>query len=202
MVNLQLNTVLSNSMMRQLGSTLNKSTGNKIDIEVTENIDIILTSSTFHVISKLPISCVKLNYIQAKTCWIKNKQGQGIHLINKPSLVIDEDSELVPDLIPGMELHLLLGVVNHLFKNLVQCWPEVRDRLAKLKLQMQPFHGSQFTGNECSKLLQSVDILQRMTEKSCTFQAQGFIEFFKNVANSCFRQTLEDSFLEKNELIR
>ena len=80
------------------------------------------------------------------------------------SLVIAEDSELVLDSIPTMALYLLLGVVHRLFKNLLQCWP------TKLNIQMQAFYGGQFAGNECNRLLQNVNILQRIVEKSCTFQ--------------------------------
>ena len=65
---------------------------------------------------------------------------------------------------------------------------------------MQPFLSGQFAGNECSKLLQNVDILQRIAKKSCTYQVQGFIETFRsfrNFVNSYFGQIFDDSFLEK-----
>ena len=75
-----------------------------------------------------------------------------------------------------MELHLLLGVVNYLFKNLLQCWLEARDWLAKLKIQMQPFHGGQFTGNECSKMLQKLTSLKEWLKSLAPFKFKGSLK--------------------------
>ena len=98
------------------------------------------------------------------------------------SSVMAEDSQLVLDLNPLME------VVNHLFKKLLLCWPEARGWPAKLSIQMQPLHGGQFTGTDCSNLLKNVDMLQRMAEKCYASQAIGFVETFRPiriVVNSC-----------------
>jgi hypothetical protein len=122
-----------------------------------------------------------------------------------PPLIDGEDTTLVLDVIPPMELHLLLGIVNHLFKNLLQCWAGATEWTSKLNIQMQPFHGGQFAGNDCHKLLQNVDLLQKLVEQSCAFQAQGFVHtfrMFKNVVSACFGQTLDNEFQEKIQLFK
>ena len=76
----------------------------------------------------------------------------------KASLIMAENSEIVLDLIPPTELHLLLGVINNLFKKLIQCGPETRVWPEKLNTQMQPFHVGQFPGTECGNLFKNFDI--------------------------------------------
>ena len=117
-----------------------------------------------------------------------------------PPLINMEDSRLILDIIPPMELHLLLGIVNHLFKNLSELWPGAKQWPALLHIQLQPYHGGQFAGNECHKHLQNVDILQRLAEKACAYEAQGFIKTFRNfrdVVSSCFGKSLEGDFNKK-----
>ena len=70
-----------------------------------------------------------------------------------PPLINIEDSRLILDIIPPMELHLLLGIVNHLFKNLSELWSGGKQWPSLLHIQLQPYHGEQFAGNECHKLL-------------------------------------------------
>ena len=120
----------------------------------------------------------------------------------QPPLINMEDSRLIVDIIPPTELHLLLGIVNHLFKNLSEHWPRAKQWPALLHIQLQPHHRGQFAGNECHKLLQNVDILQRLAEKACAYEAQGFIKTFRNFrdnVSSCFGKSLEGDFKEKIE---
>ena len=83
------------------------------------------------------------------------------NIIRKP-IISGPDKFLNLEIIPPMELHLLLGVVNHLFKILKAAsigavkWP------AALHIQLSPYHESHFDGNECRKLLKNVDVLQQL----------------------------------------
>ena len=83
-----------------------------------------------------------------------------------PPLINMVDLRLILHIITPIELHLLLGIVNHLFKNLSELWPGAKQWPALLHIQLQPYHGGPFAGNECHKLLQNVDILQRLAEKA------------------------------------
>ena len=50
------------------------------------------------------------------------------------------DQTSIFDLIPPMELHLMLGVVNHLFMALRDIWPKADDWPILLHIQPQPYH--------------------------------------------------------------
>ena len=101
-----------------------------------------------------------------------------------------------------MELHLLLGVVNHMFKGLIQVWPEVEDWPSDLHVNLQQFHSGHFNGNDCHKLLRNIDLLQRQAERASAFQAMVFIETFrkfKQVVSACFGHTLDSAYRQKIE---
>ncbi len=133
------------------------------------------------------------------------KSAKNFDNVIHPPLINMADSVLILDVIPPMELHLLLGIVNHLFKNLSELWPGAKEWPTLLHIQLQPYHGGHFAGNECHKLLQNIDILQRLAEKACAYQALGFIETlrnFRDVVNACFGSALQRDFKEKIEKFR
>ena len=102
------------------------------------------------------------------------------NVVHQPIIRLSDDT-LVLDFIPPMELHLLIGVVNHLFKNLCQVWQNADEWPKMINIQQQPFHGGQFAGNECRKLLRNVDSLQQLAEKHACFLAFPFIETLRNL---------------------
>ena len=117
-----------------------------------------------------------------------------------PSLLEIPGSTLIIDVIPPMELHLMLGIVNHLFQQHQSIWPQCKEWPKKLHIQEQPYHGGHFAGNDCHKLLQNVDLLQQMAENSGAFQVMGFVETlrkFRLVVSSCFGNTLDESYSTK-----
>ena len=110
------------------------------------------------------------------------------------------DHKLVLEAIPPMELHLLLGVVNHLIKTLCDLWPKAKEWPSSLHIHIQPFHGGHFNGNDCMKLLRGVSKLQLLSEKENFAQAHGFIQtltLFKDVVTSCFGQNLDPDYESK-----
>lgn len=118
------------------------------------------------------------------------------NVVHEP-IISGSDDKLILDLIPPMELHLLLGIVNHLFKALIHLWPMADQWPTSLHLSPEPYHGGQFTGNACHKLLKNVDLLQRMAEQQCAFQTFGVIDILRKfgaVVSSCFGSTLGDSY--------
>jgi hypothetical protein len=120
------------------------------------------------------------------------------NVVHQPIIRLSDDT-LVLDFIPPMELHLLIGVVNHLFKNLCQVWQNADEWPKMINIQQQPFHGGQFAGNECRKLLRNVDSLQQLAEKHACFLAFPFIETlrkFDAVVHACFGNTLQQNYCE------
>ena len=121
------------------------------------------------------------------------------NVVHEP-LLSSPDNVLVLDFIPPMELHLLLGVVNHLFRALKEEWLKADEWPKALHIKPQPFHGGQFAGNECRKLLKNVDILQRLAEEDCAFNIFGIVDAlrkFDAVVSACFGMTLEPDYYEK-----
>ena len=86
------------------------------------------------------------------------------NVFHEPIITGSSDS-LILELIPPMELHLLLGVVNHLYKSLKNVWPKASQWPAALYIDEEPFHGGHFAGNQCYKLLNNLDLLQHLAEK-------------------------------------
>ena len=133
-------------------------------------------------------------------CWIRYKACKRFWQCSPSTIDQLNDSALILDVIPPMELHLFLGIVNHLFKNLLDLWPGLKEWPTLLHIQFQPYHGGHFADNECHKLLQNLDILQRLAEKTCAYQAFGFIEtlrHFKEVISSCYGTTLQEDLKDK-----
>ena len=69
------------------------------------------------------------------------------NVIYSPLINMD-NSVLILDVIPPMELNLLLGIVNHFFKNFSDLWPGAKEWPAELHIQFQPYHGGHFKGND------------------------------------------------------
>lgn len=77
-------------------------------------------------------------YIQAGGDSRKSKEFKNV--IHVP-LIEFQDDKFVLEAIPPMELHLLLGVVNHIFKNLCDLWPRAKEWPPSLHIPIQPYHG-------------------------------------------------------------
>ena len=67
-------------------------------------------------------------------------------------------------MIPPIEFHLMMGIVNHLVKFLKETCPDVSKWLAGLKIVAQPCHGDRLQGPECQKILKKLDCLQELAK--------------------------------------
>ena len=117
-----------------------------------------------------------------------------------PSLLDFPDEKLVLDALPSIELHLLLGVVNHFFKNLCDLWPGAKKWEVSLHIPIQHFHGDHFNGNDCLKFLKGLDCLEQISEQgnfNLTFDFIKTFSLFKDVVTSCFRNTLDPDYESK-----
>lgn len=123
-----------------------------------------------------------------------------------PPLLDQPDGIRVIDVIPPMELHLSLGIVNRLYKELdaklcelPSCSMRAEDWAKRLSIHQSPHHGGQFAGNCCSKLLQHVDLLQQMLQSSGGGAAMPVVHAlrsFRDVQRTCFGARLLDGFEE------
>ena len=110
-------------------------------------------------------------------------------------LIDYEDETLVIDFIPPMELHLMLGIVNrlydHLDKALEKSGASVRakDWSDQLYITRRHYHGGQFIGNHCSKLLNEFYKLENLLVDSEAYIGIPYVETFRKfklVKDMCF----------------
>ena len=122
------------------------------------------------------------------------------NVIRKP-IIKGPHNLLILEIISPMELHLLLGVINHLFKILKTAWIEAKWPAA-LHIQLSPYHGGQFYRSECSKLLKNVDVLQQLADTNLVLNIFHIVEAFKSfnlVVKACFGFILQPDFAERIE---
>jgi hypothetical protein len=114
------------------------------------------------------------------------------------------DETLTLDILPPMELHLLLGIVNRLYKELDNrlialrgCHIRAADWASALNLREAPHHGGQFSGNACSKLLENVELLESMlrnAEADAAMPVAKTFRAFRVVQQTCFTTQLGEGF--------
>ena len=80
-----------------------------------------------------------------------------------------DDSTLIIDVLPPMELHLLLGIVNKLYNHLDEVLKQIpgnevtaEDWSAQCGLVRPKLHGGEFNGNSCKVLLNSIEKLENL----------------------------------------
>ena len=117
---------------------------------------------------------------------------------NNPILKSHDMSTPTLDLVPPPALHIKLGIVNKLYDELQKLFPSLDEWPKALFITTEEYHGQCFEGNECSKLLQNLHILQSMLPE----ELQPFHECFlalRDAMNACFGFILDSSFREKVE---
>ena len=137
------------------------------------------------------------SFLSAGSILAKAKHtGNVVHL----PILSGADDTLILDIFPPPELHLLLGVVNHIVQKMKSVWPNAEIWPTPLNMKLSPYHGGMFEGNDCRKLLRNLGRLQQLAEAESAFQVFGFIEAlrkFDTVVKSCFKLDLEHDFLDK-----
>ena len=137
------------------------------------------------------------SFLSAGSILAKAKHtGNVVH----PPILSGADDTLILDTLPPLELHHLLGVVNHIFQKMKSVWPNAEKWPTSLNMKLSPYHGGMFEENDSRKLLRNVYRLQQLAEADSAFQVFEFIEAlrkFDAVMKSCFGSDLEVDFLDK-----
>lgn len=106
----------------------------------------------------------------------------------------DPNNDQILHLIPPPELHLMLGVVNKIYSEMMLKHPDIALKWAKnCNLERHAYHGGCFNGNACRKLLKQVDILASMCPLDC-LKYVHVLRNFNNVVISCFGKELKINF--------
>ncbi|XP_065673439.1 uncharacterized protein LOC136090576 isoform X2 [Hydra vulgaris] len=92
----------------------------------------------------------------------KSKMSHFKNVTNPRLLYKEEDPEtLLKELVPVPELHVLMGIVNKLAVLLVSVWPLFEKWLQSNYIMFRGYQGIGLDGNNASKFLKLVDILER-----------------------------------------
>ena len=137
------------------------------------------------------------NYEKFSTENDKKKAKLFKNCVNMP--IINCDKQAVLDIIPPPELHLLIGSVNHLYDHMLKKFPEIATEWAKqcYVYRVDVYRGKLgFQGNQCKKLLNNVDSLEKLFAANQTIGLE-YVDAYKkllNVVNSCFTNILQDDY--------
>ena len=78
--------------------------------------------------------------------------------------------------VPPPELYLLLGPTNKIYSGLENVWPALEAWLQSIHVKKTEYHGGQFEGNDCKKILRSMDSL----EERCPAAFIPFVTAFRS----------------------
>ena len=116
--------------------------------------------------------------------------------INQP-LLTDDDNALIIDICVPPELHLMQGIVKHIYDNMAKDWPGVSVWLDKIHVKQKDYHHGAFVGNDCRKLLKNTDLLQSIAEEKNIHTVAKYVHIFRclnKVIVSGFGMTLDSQF--------
>lgn len=122
-----------------------------------------------------------------------SKYGNVIHLPLYQS--IDGDTPVIQK-VPPPELHLLLGPTNKIYSELENVWPALEAWLQSIHVKKNEYHGGQFEGNDCKKILRLMDSL----EERCPDEFLPFVAAFRSfndVRLSCYGSKLAPDYKVK-----
>ena len=102
--------------------------------------------------------------------------AKGFHNVVHNLLFDQKDVKQLIQFVPPIEIHLLLRILNHLYKSMLKLWSKGKDLPILLKLLH--YHAGVFVRNDCYKLLKNMTIIPN---KHCLYyKLCSFIKFTKN----------------------
>ena len=116
------------------------------------------------------------------------------NVIHPPMINNDENDQTpVIHLLPPPELHLMTGPVNTMFNGLDSIWDDSEVWLKSCNVKKTDYHGGQFTGNDCRKLLKNVAKIPNPTGMVKNY-ADAFTAF-NDVVSSCYGDELQGDYV-------
>lgn len=128
----------------------------------------------------------------------KKSQAKNFKCCIASPIPIFSPEEKIIEKITLPELHLMLGGVNKIFKELEKAYPVISaDWAQSCNVYQQRYHGGEFNGNSCRIILKKTDVLQRLAEENQCFGCIEYVEVFRclnQVVSSCFGKTLNPGY--------
>lgn len=97
----------------------------------------------------------------------KRAKAKNFHNVVQEAIILcgEEDNIRVLEFCALPLLHILLGIVNRTYAEMIMKVPEVSQWPADLHLHIENYHGQAFEGNECKRLLENLPLLQDILTK-------------------------------------
>ena len=114
-------------------------------------------------------------------------------------MIPGNDETLILDLIVPPELHIMQGIVKHLYENMHRKWPVVSKWLTKIGIEPRKYHGGAFLGNHCHEMLKHIDELRRIAPIEI-LEYVNVLDIFSKVVHSYFGMTLKIGYIDYIEM--
>ena len=104
--------------------------------------------------------------------------------INDP-IIPGDDTELILDICSPPQLHIMQGIVKHIYDKIYKEWSGVRAWLEFLGIKQKDYHNGAFVGNDCMTMFRNLDKLQQMAP----LNIQKYVHILRclyQVVESCF----------------
>lgn len=139
------------------------------------------------------------NYVNWSEAGGKISDAKNFKNCVHPPILMTNDDRIYLDLIPPPQLHLMLGVVNVLFSNLLnECEEDALLWAKACNVQRDITHGSpSFNGNSCRILLKKLDLLRSRSKNIGCLKYIEVFKAFKDVVDACFSKILDTNFEDK-----
>ena len=114
-----------------------------------------------------------------------------------PPLLTREDSERILAICAPPQLHLMQGIVKHIYDQMFKDWKGVSLWLATIHIKQQKYHHGAFVGNDCLKMLKNVDTLQQIAEMHNMHVIQKYVHILRclyPIVKSCFGMKLDPQY--------
>lgn len=135
------------------------------------------------------------NYLKWHEAGEKKQDAKKFMNCTNPPVFDTSQDRAILEIIPPPELHLMLGVVNTLYTNLIkESEPDALQWAQKCSVTREVYHGSSgFNGNSCRKLLSKVDLFR----SNCCISSLKYVKAFDDfnaVVKACFSMKLDPNF--------
>ena len=104
----------------------------------------------------------------------------------------EENEDLVLNIVPLPELHLLMGFVNHVSKYISSFWFGFDEWIKGLGILRKGYHGGTYDGNACRNLLKRTGELRKVLPTNLIPLIETMVKF-DAVVHSTFGMELKEN---------
>ncbi|CAL4120384.1 unnamed protein product, partial [Meganyctiphanes norvegica] len=158
-----------------------------------EVYDLGVSHNPYLVHTQRTISSIGKNATDFKISNSRRSEAKNFFSCVELPLIPGNPDIKISDIIVPPELHIMQGVVKHMYDNMCKEWSGATEWLNLLGLEPQKYHSGTFLGNHCHSMLQNVDKLRRISPLHILKYVAVF-DHFSKVVHSTFGMTLREGY--------